>query len=132
VELDLLLKIVPIIKERITTLDEAVDMAGFFFKDDVDYEPRELVGKGLDVESTKKILWECYDILCGVESMNLASTEPRMRNYVENSGLSAGQVFGVLRVAVTGQRVSPPLFESMEIIGKEKVIERIKKAIDLL
>jgi len=55
-----------------------------------------------------------------------------MRNYVENSGLSAGQVFGVLRVAVTGQRVSPPLFESMEIIGKEKVIERIKKAIDLL
>ena len=132
VELDLLLKIVPIIKERITTLDEAVDMAGFFFKDDVDYEPQELVGKGLDVESTKKILWECYDILCGVESMSLASTEPRMRNYVENSGLSAGQVFGVLRVAVTGQRVSPPLFESMEIIGKEKVIERIKKAIDLL
>lgn len=131
-EQDLLLKIVPIIKERITTLDEAVDMAGFFFKDDVDYEPQELVGKGLDVESTKKILWECYDILCGVESMNLASTEQRMRNYVENSGLSAGQVFGVLRVAVTGQRVSPPLFESMEIIGKEKVIERIKKAIDLL
>ena len=43
--------------------------------------------------------------------------------------LSASQVFGILRVAVTGQKVSPPLFESMEIIGKEKVLERIRKAI---
>ena len=46
--------------------------------------------------------------------------------------MSAGQVFGVLRVAVTGQRVSPPLFESMEIIGIEKVLERIGKAIEIL
>jgi glutamyl-tRNA synthetase len=51
---------------------------------------------------------------------------------VEKSGFSAGQVFGVLRVAVTGQKVSPPLFESMEIIGREKVLQRIKVAIELL
>ena len=132
VEQDLLLKIAPIIKERITTLDESVDMAGFFFKDDVVYNPQELVGKGLDVEGIKKILSESYEILSGMDNISLTSTEPRMRDYVEKSGLSAGQVFGVLRVAVTGQRVSPPLFESMEIIGKDKVIERIKKAIDLL
>lgn len=132
VEQDLLLKVAPIIKERITTLDESVDMAGFFFKDDVVYDPQELVGKGLDVEGTKKILSESYEILSGLDNISLTSTEPRMRDYVEKSGLSAGQVFGVIRVAVTGQRVSPPLFESMEIIGKDKVIERIKKAIDLL
>jgi glutamyl-tRNA synthetase len=47
-------------------------------------------------------------------------------------GLSAGQVFGILRVAVTGQKVSPPLFESMEVIGKEKVLARIDHAIVLL
>jgi glutamyl-tRNA synthetase len=41
-------------------------------------------------------------------------------------------VFGILRVAVTGQKVSPPLFESMEIIGKEKVLERLNRAIQLL
>jgi glutamyl-tRNA synthetase len=55
-----------------------------------------------------------------------------MRAYVEESGLSANQVFGILRVAVTGQKVSPPLFESMEIIGKEKVLERLKSAIEIL
>jgi glutamyl-tRNA synthetase len=55
-----------------------------------------------------------------------------MRVYVEGSGLNAGQVFGILRVAVTGQKVSPPLFESMEIIGREKVLERLKKAVEVL
>ena len=55
-----------------------------------------------------------------------------MRAYVESSGLSANQVFGILRVAVTGQKVSPPLFESVEIIGREKVLQRLKKAMELL
>ena len=45
-----------------------------------------------------------------------------MRLLAEELGLSAGQLFGILRVAVTGQKVSPPLFESMAIIGKEKVL----------
>jgi glutamyl-tRNA synthetase len=59
-------------------------------------------------------------------------TEPPMREYVEKSGLSANQVFGILRVAVTGQKVSPPLFESMEIIGRDKVLQRLQNAIRIL
>jgi glutamyl-tRNA synthetase len=55
-----------------------------------------------------------------------------MRALVEQLGLSPNQVFGILRVAVTGQTVSPPLFESMEIVGKEKVLARVKKAIGIL
>ena len=54
-----------------------------------------------------------------------------MRALVEQLGLSPNQVFGILRVAVTGQTVSPPLFESMEIVGKEKVLERVKQAIEM-
>ena len=46
--------------------------------------------------------------------------------------MNAGQVFGILRIAVTGQTVSPPPFESMEIEGKEKVLARVKKAIKIL
>ena len=60
------------------------------------------------------------------------TAEPPLRALVETSGLSAGQVFGILRVAVTGQTVSPPLFESMQIVGKEKVLERVKNAIEIL
>ena len=55
-----------------------------------------------------------------------------MRAYVEESGFTAGQVFGILRVAITGQKVSPPLFESMEILGHELVMARIKNAIYVL
>lgn len=127
-----LIKIAPIIKERITTLDEAVGMAGFFFKEEIAYNSQDLIGKGLDVEQTRKILGDSFEILSGLEDLNLALAETQLREYVEKSGLSAGQIFGVLRVAVTGQKVSPPLFESMEIIGKEKVIERIKNALEML
>ena len=127
-----LIKIAPIIKERITTLDEAVGMAGFFFKEEIAYNSQDLIGKGLDVEQTRKILGDSFEILSGLENLNLALAETQLREYVEKSGLSAGQIFGVLRVAVTGQKVSPPLFESMEIIGKEKVIERIKNALEML
>jgi glutamyl-tRNA synthetase len=52
-----------------------------------------------------------------------------MRELVERMGLSAGQVFGMLRAAVTGQKVSPPLFESMEIIGRDTVLSRVRGAI---
>jgi glutamyl-tRNA synthetase len=55
-----------------------------------------------------------------------------MRAYAESSDININQVFGILRVAVTGQKVSPPLFESMEVIGREKVLERVMKAIELL
>ncbi|OGO61917.1 MAG: hypothetical protein A2029_12975 [Chloroflexi bacterium RBG_19FT_COMBO_47_9] len=55
--------------------------------------------------------------------------EARVRSLVEERGLGVGQAFGILRMAVTGQKVSPPLIESMEIIGKDKVLQRIKNAI---
>jgi len=55
-----------------------------------------------------------------------------MRDLVAELGFSAGQVFGILRVAGTGRKVSPPLFESMQIIGREKVLERLERAIRLL
>jgi len=58
--------------------------------------------------------------------------EPLLRTYVETSGISAGQIFGIMRVAITGQKVSPPLFESMEIIQKETCVRRLEKAIKIL
>jgi glutamyl-tRNA synthetase len=55
-----------------------------------------------------------------------------MRALAEQLGLKAGQLFGILRVAVTGRTISPPLFETMEVIGKETVLVRIQQAIELL
>ncbi|HEX2696143.1 MAG TPA: hypothetical protein VHM28_00450, partial [Anaerolineales bacterium] len=67
-----------------------------------------------------------------VNLLTAHAAEPPMRELVEKMGLSAGQVFGILRVAVTGQKVSPPLFESMEIIGREPVLDHIRKALKSL
>ncbi|HNR47399.1 MAG TPA: hypothetical protein PKO03_10035, partial [Anaerolineaceae bacterium] len=61
-----------------------------------------------------------------------AVAEPPLRTLVEELGLSAGQVFGIMRVAVTGQRVSLPLFESMEIIGRTEVLSRLQQSIQIL
>jgi glutamyl-tRNA synthetase len=127
-----LLQIAPIIKERIATLDEAVDMAGFFFKETVQPKVEELVAKGLDLARSTEVARMCLEELEPLPNMKVSSVEPKMRQFVETSGMSAGQVFGILRVTITGQKVSPPLFESMEIIGKEKVIERMKAAIGLM
>ena len=127
-----LLKIIPLIRERLVTLDDCLAFGSFFFKENVIPNPEELIAKGLDSKQSAEIARKAYEILSVLRTINHAEAEPPMRAYVEESGLNANQVFGILRVAVTGQKVSPPLFESMEVIGKEKVLERIKKAIENL
>jgi len=109
-----------------------VEKAGFFFLEEINYSLEELCGKDLDSTQTRQILEKALDVFSNLAQFNKKYAEPPMREYVETSGLSAGQVFGVLRVAVTGQKVSPPLFESMEIIGKDKVLERLRLAITKL
>jgi glutamyl-tRNA synthetase len=127
-----LIKIAPLIKERLGTLDEAVDMAGFFFKKDVEPKYDELIAKGLTAEQSAQAAESAYQLLTNFKTIDLNIVEPPMRELAEKMNLSVGQLFGILRVAVTGQKVSPPLFESMEIIGREEVLKRIKQAIDIL
>jgi glutamyl-tRNA synthetase len=129
---DLLAKVVPLIQVRIGTLDEAPEMAGFFFTDEVKPDPDELVAKGLTAKQSAEAAQRSLDLLSGLPEINTATAEEPMRKLVEEMGFSAGQVFGILRTAVTGQRVSPPLFDSMEVIGREKVLERIRKAVEIL
>jgi glutamyl-tRNA synthetase len=127
-----LLKVAPIIQERMITLDEAPAMAGFFFRRDVTPLATDLIGAKLTPAESATAAQKAYDLLASLPEITLESAEPPMRALAEQLGLSAGQLFGILRVAVTGQKVSPPLFESMAIIGKEKVLERLKAAIRLL
>ncbi|MFH1909105.1 MAG: glutamate--tRNA ligase [Chloroflexota bacterium] len=128
----LLLKITPLIRERLVTLDEAPQWAEFFFRENVSPKPEELVGKKMTPAESASVLRMCLQILEGLVDITQATTEPALRMLVEELGLSAGQIFGILRVAITGQTVSPPLFESMAIVGKEKVLKRAGKAIEIL
>ncbi len=132
VDNDTLLKVAPLIRERLVTLDDCISFAGFFFEETVEPKPEELVAKGLDAQQSADVARKTYDILASLPDLSHQTAEPPMREFVEQSGLSANQVFGILRVAVTGQKISPPLFESMEIIGREKALARLQKAIEIL
>lgn len=132
VDNETLLKVTPLIRERLVTLDDAIPFASLFFKETVDPNPQELIAKGLNAKQSADVARKAYEILASLSDLSHQTAEPPMREFVERSGLSANQVFGLVRVAVTGQKVSPPLFESMEIIGKEKVLERLQKAITTL
>jgi glutamyl-tRNA synthetase len=132
VDNDTLLKIIPLIRERLVTLDDCLAFGTFFFKETVEPTREDLIAKDLDAAQSAAIARGAYALLAAQPTIRHGDVEPPMRAYVEESGLSPNQVFGIVRVAVTGQKVSPPLFESMEIIGKEKVLERLKKAAEIL
>jgi len=129
---DTLSKIIPLIRERLVTLDDCISFGGFFFKGNVLPGKVDLIAKGLDARQSADVARKAEVILSGLADFKHSTVEPPMRAFVEDSGLSANQVFGILRVATTGQKVSPPLFESMEIIGKEICLKRINTAIGLL
>ena len=132
VEDEKLIKIIPLIRERLVTLDDCVLFAGFFFKDDVSPDPQELVAKDLTPAQSADVARRALEILSGLSDISHAQAEPPLRQFVEDAGLHPNQVFGILRVAVTGQKVSPPLFESMEIIGRETVLARVRRAVEVL
>jgi len=132
VDNDRLLKVTPLIRERLVTLDDCITFASFFFKENVEPNPEDLIAKGLDAKQSADIARKAHDILMSLPDIAHQTAEPPMREFVDTSGLGANQIFGIVRVAVTGQKVSPPLFESMEIIGKEKVLQRLQKAVEIL
>jgi glutamyl-tRNA synthetase len=128
----ILYQAIPIIRERLVTLDDVVPVAGFFFRDDISPDPTRLVSSGLTPSETANVAMKLYQILASLPQVSKNLAEPPIRTFVAESGLKAGQVFGLLREALTGQKDSPPLFETMEIIGKDKTLERLQTTIKIL
>ncbi len=131
-DLATLQKIAPIIQERIVTLDEAPQMAGFFFEEKVEPKPDELVGKKMSAKESAEALRKALQVLKELEKMDHKTVEEPLRTLAGSLGIKAGQLFGILRVAVTGRTISPPLLESMEIVGRDVVFARIQTAISIL
>jgi len=128
---DLIEQIVPLIRERIKKLSEFEEMAGFFFKD-VAWSPELLVQQGETTVSAKEKLEESSKLLKGMEDWKAEKLEREMRKLAKNRGWKAPVLFMTLRVAISGKKVSPPLFESMEVLEREKVLQRIEKAASVL
>ncbi|MGI8701676.1 MAG: glutamate--tRNA ligase [Nocardioidaceae bacterium] len=119
----------PLIHERITTLGEGADMLRFLLVADESFEvSADDAAKVLDGDG-RSVVRASYDALTGLEAWDTASIETALRAaLVENMGLKPRNAFGPVRVAVTGRRISPPLFESMELLGRERSLRRLDRA----
>ncbi|MDA1330298.1 MAG: glutamate--tRNA ligase [Chloroflexi bacterium] len=132
VNADQLTPITPIIQTRMATLEEGPQLAGFFFQDEIRVEPEELVGKNMTAAESLEAVKRSKAILEGLPEFRAEAAEEPLRALADELELKAGQLFGILRNAVTGQRISPPLFESMEIIGRDTVLARLQSATRVL
>ena len=132
VDVDKLKKITPLIQVRLVTLDEAPTWAGFFFKDEVVPQPEDLVAKNLTPSESLEALKKADDILKSITTFNHDSIDPPLRTLAEELEIKPGQLFGILRGAITAQKVSPPLFETMEILGRDVVLARVEQSIQIL
>lgn len=131
IERDYVRRIAPLVYERVNILSELPERASFFFVKDLQYDAESLVGKGLDREKAVVALNMCVEKLEG-SAFNHQALESTLRSLADELGLKAGVLFGVIRVAVTGRTASPPLFETMEVLGKERCLSRLAAAVACL
>ncbi|HVQ87932.1 MAG TPA: glutamate--tRNA ligase [Actinomycetes bacterium] len=121
---------VPLVQERIETLSQAVTMLSFLLVNETDFVPDEADAAKLLTEETRPTLIAARDSLSGLIAWEHASIESALRlSLVDGLGLKPKNAFGPVRVAVTGRRVSPPLFESLELLGRDRSLARINRSL---
>ncbi len=128
-------RVAPILQVRLKTLNDVIAMAGFFFEDwDCFAAPATeiLLQKKMDGHATRQVLEASIPVIESLADFSHERQYAAFKDLAKKIGYKNGQVFGTLRAAVTGQRVSPPTFETMEILGKAESIRRIKLARDSL
>ncbi len=119
-------------QERLRTLGEAAHAVSFFYSDDLAFETALLIQKGMDAERTKAALLSAQKLLAGQEHWEHSALETPMRELAVELGLKTGQLFGSIRVAISGRTATPPLFLMMEVLGRERTMLRIEEAIERL
>jgi glutamyl-tRNA synthetase len=125
-------QVADVLQIRLAKLDQAPAIAGFFFKDEINPEPESLIGKKMTAVESLDMAREIYKLVKSFSDFGEATANQPIRDLAKELGLKAGHVFGFLRNTLTAQKVSPPIFETMTIIGREKVFERIQNGIQML
>jgi glutamyl-tRNA synthetase len=122
-------KVTPLIRERIKFLRDVLTTADFFFVDQLPpYDPAELIPQKGDAAMALKALQKAQQVLPNAEFKH-DPLDHALRAAAQELGLKAGQMFQPIRVAVCGRKNAPPLFETLEVLGKETTLERIEDAI---
>lgn len=125
---DWLKQMVDLYRERGKTLMEVVEASRFFFVDEIEYQP-EAVDKVLKKDSAKQVLTEVLKQIEDMADFNKINLEKILRDLADKYQLKFKDVAQPIRVALTGTTVSPPIFETMELVGKAKVIQRMERVL---
>ncbi len=121
-------QVIPLVQERIRKLSDAVEFTDFFFADSLEFDSSLLIQKGMTAESSLAALRAARERVAGLARWDRTALEELLRPLAEELGVKTGQLFGVLRVASTGRTAAPPLFETMEVLGRERVMPRLDAA----
>ncbi|NJD28211.1 MAG: glutamate--tRNA ligase [Chloroflexi bacterium] len=127
--------LLPIVQERLPTLGAIGDLVGFLWIDQLEVDPELLVPKRWDAATTRDALGAARDTIeeaVGPVTFEADELEPPLRALVDARGWKAGDLFMAIRVAVTGRTATPPLFDTLVALGRERTLARLDAAIELL
>ena len=129
-----LLEVIPLVRERMKSITEVAELTDYFFNNKIPAPEKELIiPKKMDLQQTLAALEGAARVLPEVSAdFREADMEAVLRSLAQELGLHDGQVFMPLRVAVTGRTATPGIFETMHVLGKERVLQRIEVAIGVL
>jgi glutamyl-tRNA synthetase len=130
-----LAQLVPLIQERIKTLSDAAGQIDWAFvdADAITYpDPSQLIGKKLSASQTLEVMTAGVELLASVDDFNHQQIEEAFRTRADAMAIKVGSFFQPFRVAITGRTVSPPLFESMVVLGRDETIRRVENAMHAL
>ncbi|HEY5629118.1 MAG TPA: glutamate--tRNA ligase [Candidatus Limnocylindrales bacterium] len=130
---DELTALLPLVRERLSTLASITDVVGFLWRD-LAPDPASLVPKRWDAATTADGLAAARDALAAHDAVTWEADElePPLRALVEARGWKAGDLFMAIRMAVTGQAATPPLFDVLVALGRERTLDRLDRAIAAL
>jgi glutamyl-tRNA synthetase len=126
--------LLPVVQERLPTLAAIVDLVGFLWLDDLSVDPGILVPKRWDRPTTRDALAAARDVIAAHDAVTWEAEElePPLRGLVEARGWKAGDLFMAIRVATTGRTATPPLFDTLVALGRDRTLARLDAAIATL
>ena len=127
-----LMRIIPHIQTRLELLPDAIPLVDFLFKDHIERDLSAMLKKGMDAARAREICIASAERLADVPVFDAGSIEAGLREVAEKSGAKSGPVFTIVRIAVTGKTVTPPLFESIFALGQGESVRRLKETAELL
>jgi glutamyl-tRNA synthetase len=123
--------LLPVIRERLPTLAAITEVVGYLWVDDLDVEPATVVPKRWDAGTAIDGLSAARDVLAAHDAVTWEADElePPLRELAEARGWKAGDLFMAIRVATTGRTATPPLFDTLVALGRDRALARLDRAV---